>query len=210
MFYWNYRQRCQLEEYWIIPTSEVIDTKGGELNKRGRVGSFVEILYQRRVIINWNRWWIFPKNWKWPPPPPLTIWHARVGHSPCITYGLLVFSRFFCRITLSSTEDRYWDQQTVSWVLLKVILEKDIYIYIYVYITLIYLSYIYKYILQPVHNERIVSFFRSQCKMFWSHTSLKVSLKNTLSSVRLVPQESKTNHTGKQWSPAKHLSKSTT
>ena len=28
----------------------------GELNKRGRVGSFVEILYQGGVIIKENRW----------------------------------------------------------------------------------------------------------------------------------------------------------
>ena len=32
-----------------------IDTKGGGLNKRGRVGNFVEVLYWEGVIIKWNR-----------------------------------------------------------------------------------------------------------------------------------------------------------
>ena len=41
------------------------------------------------------------------------------------------------------------------------------------------------YNLQPVHNELTLFewnsiFSRSQCKVFWSHTSLRVSPKNTL------------------------------
>ena len=37
-----------------------------------------------------------------------------------------------------------------------------------------------------------------QCKVFWFNASLKIPLKTTLSSVRLISQESKTNHTSKQ------------
>ena len=52
----------QLEEYWTIPTNEVISTKGGGLNKWGRVNSFVEILYLEGVLIKQNIWWSSPKN----------------------------------------------------------------------------------------------------------------------------------------------------
>ena len=40
-------------------------------------------------------------------------------------------------------------------------------------------------------------FLDRQCKVFWSHASLKTSLKTTLLSVRSISQESKTNHTSK-------------
>ena len=38
-------QKDQLEEYWTLPTSEVIDTKERGLNEMERVGSFAQICY---------------------------------------------------------------------------------------------------------------------------------------------------------------------
>ena len=59
--------------------------------------------------------------------------------------------------------------------------------------------------LQPIHNELAlwlkwndILFQDKQCKVFWSNASQKISPRNTLSSVRLVIQESETNHTSKQ------------
>ena len=60
------------------------------------------------------------------------------------------------------------------------------------------------YNLQLVHNELTLClqyngiYSDRQCKVFWSHAVLKITPKNTVSSIRLTLQVNKTNDTSKQ------------